>query len=778
MNENQPGGTGRIHTKQFYTTSSLRPSFIRLAGDKGMTKMAHLSIFIITLLIISQSIHSSPAQVPTPEVSKVPTPEVSKTPTSEVSDVSTQEVSTLESVSKLTADAIVDYIFDKYSSDNLLTFEAYEHLLESLSLGVIYIGHSLETHTNNPTAKFMEFHQDHNHPLKPKVNDHKGSHHNHVHHITNDHDHSIVHTDDDHDHKDKHSDDHDHIIDHTDYNNHKDKHSDDHDHTIDHTDYNNHKDKHNDDHDHTIDHTDDNDEKDKHSDDHDHTIDHTDDNDEKDKHSDDHDHTIDHTDDNDEKDKHRDDHDHTIDHTDYNNHNDKHTDNHDHDHADKHGHQVQDNMRDENSSSEDDHALNNRKKRRMGEKNVRTIPQEVFSQCLKPKDILQLFSFNDRGLTKAQFRELCPLLILQIDGHHCDNFTHDDVANEHIDEQEHKSSSDTEITVETWLYACGAIVVISLSGIICVGLLSVFHHLFVVNFLHFLVAMAVGALTGDAMLHLLPHALSSTNGHTHDASEAHDMEGVHKGLAGLAVFYFFFLFGRIQIIASSKKSKKTQKELDDVDSVSMTMVIKSPDDDGNIILEKVAGAKSNELGNWKGKYSHAHGHSHSHDMEGLSSSTGAMVWRVIVGDGIHNLSDGLAIGVAFAVSVTSGLSTSIAVLCHELPHEIGDFAVLLKKGMSVKQALGFNFLSSVLSLIGAVAGVAMGNFTGIKVYILVCVAAMFIYISLVDMLPEISSSPTKNPVRHLVFTMLGMGVGSGIMLIIALKEDELMQLTT
>ena len=67
-------------------------------------------------------------------------------------------------------------------------------------------------------------------------------------------------------------------------------------------------------------------------------------------------------------------------------------------------------------------------------------------------------------------------------------------------------------------------------------------------------------------------------------------------------------------------------------------------------------------------------------------------WMVIVGDGIHNLADGLAVGAAFTESFMSGLSTSIAVLCHELPHEVGDFAMLLKAGMSVKQAIFYNLL--------------------------------------------------------------------------------------
>ena len=88
---------------------------------------------------------------------------------------------------------------------------------------------------------------------------------------------------------------------------------------------------------------------------------------------------------------------------------------------------------------------------------------------------------------------------------------------------------------------------------------------------------------------------------------------------------------------------------------------------------------------------HGHSHVHSH-IHSAPDSISSVAYMVIFGDGIHNLADGLAIGAAFSESFTSGLSTSIAVLCHELPHEVGDFAMLLKAGMSVKQAVCYNIL--------------------------------------------------------------------------------------
>jgi hypothetical protein len=80
-----------------------------------------------------------------------------------------------------------------------------------------------------------------------------------------------------------------------------------------------------------------------------------------------------------------------------------------------------------------------------------------------------------------------------------------------------------------------------------------------------------------------------------------------------------------------------------------------------------------------------HGHSHSHGhVHSAPSSLGSVAWMVIMGDGLHNLTDGLAIGAAFAGSITGGLSTTTAVFCHELPHELGkrqfflQFHILLK----------------------------------------------------------------------------------------------------
>ena len=66
-----------------------------------------------------------------------------------------------------------------------------------------------------------------------------------------------------------------------------------------------------------------------------------------------------------------------------------------------------------------------------------------------------------------------------------------------------------------------------------------------------------------------------------------------------------------------------------------------------------------------------------------------VAWMIIFGDGVHNFIDGLSIGAAFSESILTGISVSVAVLCEEFPHELGDFAVLLNSGMSMKQVTDF-----------------------------------------------------------------------------------------
>merc|ERR1711936_1317562 len=154
---------------------------------------------------------------------------------------------------------------------------------------------------------------------------------------------------------------------------------------------------------------------------------------------------------------------------------------------------------------------------------------------------------------------------------------------------------------------------------------------------------------------------------------------------------------------------------------------------------------------------------------------------VIMGDGIHNLADGLAIGASFASGLLHGVSTSVAVLCHELPHEIGDFAMLLKAGMTIKQAAFYNVISSLLAFLGMVAGLFLGTIHSFSAWMFAATAGIFLYVALVDMMPELSSghshpiSPNKQKEAHWLAIILQiLGMFSGIFII--LTSSRLIQM--
>ena len=172
---------------------------------------------------------------------------------------------------------------------------------------------------------------------------------------------------------------------------------------------------------------------------------------------------------------------------------------------------------------------------------------------------------------------------------------------------------------------------------------------------------------------------------------------------------------------------------------------------------------------------HHHHHQHqSHAQKGAKS----VIYMIVTGDGLHNFCDGLAIGIAFAGGgVGGGLSTSVAVLCHELPHEVGDFAVLLKAGLAVNKALLYNTLSAFLCFVGMTVGIWVAKMD--TALLSAVIAGMFLYIALVDMIPQLDCCPTAAGTTRafkLSVQLFGMGIGVSIMSVISIYEPKLQHL--
>jgi zinc and cadmium transporter len=111
---------------------------------------------------------------------------------------------------------------------------------------------------------------------------------------------------------------------------------------------------------------------------------------------------------------------------------------------------------------------------------------------------------------------------------------------------------------------------------------------------------------------------------------------------------------------------------------------------------------------------------------------------ILFSDGIHNITDGIIIGASFLVSVPVGIATTLAVILHEIPQEIGDFAVLLHAGYSRAKALLFNLLSGLTAVIGVLIAFVIGSAgETFNTWMLSLVAGGFIYIAIADLIPEL-----------------------------------------
>jgi zinc and cadmium transporter len=109
----------------------------------------------------------------------------------------------------------------------------------------------------------------------------------------------------------------------------------------------------------------------------------------------------------------------------------------------------------------------------------------------------------------------------------------------------------------------------------------------------------------------------------------------------------------------------------------------------------------------------------------------------LVGDGVHNLLDGVVITAAYFVSIPLGVATTIAIAMHEIPQEIGDFAILIYGGFSRKKALFYNFLSALASFLGVALAYVFSSSEGFFTFFLAFAAGGFIYIASADIMPEL-----------------------------------------
>ncbi|XP_008420375.1 zinc transporter ZIP4 [Poecilia reticulata] len=328
-------------------------------------------------------------------------------------------------------------------------------------------------------------------------------------------------------------------------------------------------------------------------------------------------------------------------------------------------------------------------------------------------------------------------------------------------------------TTDKYLYATIANLLITLTAmlgivvLLCTSCTNVFQMS-----VQFCISMAVGSLTGDALLHLIPMILG-IHVHTEDGSDAHQHSSdehvetpdyIFKMLVVIGGVYVFYLMETIFSMVTNKNEhhhegdESNPHHCDHIGVLEMYQQEKKQKD-------KSQSASKADLVDDEEKY--------DSEQKKQRKEKHLLPYMITIGDGIHNFADGLAIGAAFSMSWRSGLATSVAVLCHELPHELGDFAILLHSGLSVQKALLLNMGSAVTSFIGLYISLSVATDLATQQWIGAVAAGLFLYVGLADMLPTLVHVGSKRPWQKFLLQNAGILIGWIILLLLSLYEDEI-----
>ncbi|KAL4385367.1 hypothetical protein GQ457_15G004100 [Hibiscus cannabinus] len=319
------------------------------------------------------------------------------------------------------------------------------------------------------------------------------------------------------------------------------------------------------------------------------------------------------------------------------------------------------------------------------------------------------------------------------------------------DEHGHNNDHHELSGLGLWLHALGCSLLVSLASLICLIILPV---IFIQGkpsktVVDSLALFGAGAMLGDAFLHQLPHSFGGDRSHSHadhvdhahtghDHTHAHSLKDLSVGLSVLAGIVLFLLVEKLARYVEENsggasgwshghhhhhhKSNTKLKNDDDAaahDNSSQPEISENSSDVDNATQPEIRKRKSS-AGTRDGKSdidppdSCANSVKTSVQKETSHSQSNLVFGYLnLFSDGVHNFTDGMALGSAFLLNGSiGGWSRTLFLLAHELPQEIGDFGILVRSGFIVSKALFFNFLSALVALAGTAMALLWGQDPG------------------------------------------------------------------
>ncbi|XP_052806762.1 zinc transporter ZIP4-like [Mya arenaria] len=409
-----------------------------------------------------------------------------------------------------------------------------------------------------------------------------------------------------------------------------------------------------------------------------------------------------------------------------------------------------------------------RRRRREADHSTFLLKHDWETTCYTADQLYSVFSVDPVAISGDDIGRLCPAILQQKLAGSCVKDAEKITVQGPTDAEKYGYGTLATLIV----CACSAVGAVFVR---CAG--SVAHSVLMSVFL----GLAVGTLYADALLHLIPVALGVDSHGDEEGMEEEEHEAMEPyvwfSLLTCAGIYVFYLFEKLITLYRPSflryQSDPSSGGHGHSHSCMQTAAQHGEAANGQVVVVDQAyqkgfkSFKENDLVDQE-KVDTVSNMKHKPQKQGLST----IAVMVIVGDAIHNFVDGMALGAAFSTRLSLGVATTIAVFCHELPHELGDFAILLSSGLSFGRALAFNFLSSLTALAGLFVGLAAAADDSVKLWIVAITAGMFLYIALVNMLPQLLLR-SEEPVRDFLLNNVGILLGVAMMLILAIFEEKI-----